>query len=48
MAVTEAAMKTQKTSVKDRLVGKPLIGFDTRAPRLPAAMVGAPTVKASD
>jgi hypothetical protein len=34
-----------KKSVRERLAGKPLIGLDTRAPRLPAAMVGAPTVK---
>jgi hypothetical protein len=38
-------MKTLKTSVRERLLGKPLIGFDTRAPRLPSAMVGGPTVK---
>jgi hypothetical protein len=38
-------MKNPTTSVRDRLAGKPLIGFDTRTPRLPAAMVGTPTVK---
>ena len=38
-------MKNQKTSVRDRLAGKTLIGFNTQSPRLPAAMVGTPTVK---
>ncbi|HZC17020.1 MAG TPA: hypothetical protein VE309_09680 [Caulobacteraceae bacterium] len=33
-------MKNSKTSIRDRLAGKPLIGFNTQAPRLPAAMVG--------
>ena len=28
------------TSIRQRLVGKSLIGFDTRAPRSPGAMVG--------
>ena len=41
----EGPMKNPTTSVRDRLAGKPLIGFNTKAPRLPAAMVGAPTVK---
>jgi hypothetical protein len=35
-----------KPSLRERLIGKPLIGFDTREPRQPAAMVGTPTVKA--
>jgi hypothetical protein len=47
MPIVERLMKTPKTSTRDRLAGKPLIGFDTKAPRLPAAMVGAPTVKPS-
>ncbi len=38
-------MKTPKTSVRDRLAGKPLIGFNTRAPRMPGAMVGTAEVK---
>jgi hypothetical protein len=38
-------MKDAKTSVRDRLADKPLIGFNTQTPRLPAAMVGSPTVK---
>jgi hypothetical protein len=29
------------TSIRQRLIGKALIGFDTRAPRSPGAMVGA-------
>ncbi len=37
-------MKNSKT-VRERLVGKPLIGFDTRAPRTPRAMAGGVEVK---
>ena len=33
-------MKTLKTSSRDRLAGKPLIGFKTPVPRAPSAMVG--------
>jgi hypothetical protein len=40
-------MKNPTTSARDRLAGKPLIGFDTKAPRLPAAMVGTPSVKSA-
>jgi hypothetical protein len=29
------------TSIRQRLIGKALIGFDMRAPRSPGAMVGA-------
>ena len=35
----------RKSSVRERLIGKSLIGFDTREPRLPLAMVGSPTVE---
>jgi len=35
-------MKHSKT-VRERLVGKPLIGFNTQAPRMPSAMVGGPS-----
>jgi hypothetical protein len=45
MEIVEGPMNNPKTPVRDRLAGKPLIGFNTKAPRLPAAMVGAPTVK---
>jgi hypothetical protein len=38
-------MKSSKQTARERLAGKALIGFDTRAPRQPAAMVGSPTVK---
>ena len=33
-------MKNPKATVRERLVGKPLIGFNTRSPRVPGAMVG--------
>jgi hypothetical protein len=36
----EGLMKTQKTSSRDRLAGKPLIGFKTPVRRAPNAMVG--------
>jgi hypothetical protein len=36
----EGLMKNPKTSARERLAGKPLIGFNTRAPRAPSAMVG--------
>lgn len=31
------------TSIRQSLVGKSLIGFDTRTPRMPGAMVGGKT-----
>ena len=39
-------MKNSKT-VRERLVGKPLIGFNTRTPRMPSAMVGNGEVKSA-
>jgi len=36
----EGLMKTQKISSRDRLAGKPLIGFKTPVRRAPSAMVG--------
>ena len=38
-------MNNPKMSARERLAGKPLIGFNTRTPRMPAAMVGGVEVK---